>query len=156
MDGMKVVQLPQDRPRRTQVPQDRAHRQRHRPREPDYPRKPSLPGIPAIAWPARDPPPQRSASSDAPANQIARIAQRRVVTQSGSIATNWRTRMLRCEATDSWSGLRPLRTPWAHRSGLLSCNRAERDRDPHGQHVLLPAFAPQTDAECSNLVAQDW
>src|SRR6516164_8304558 len=54
------------------------------PREPDYPRKSSLPGIPGIAWPVRDPPPQRSASSDAPANQIARIAQRGVFTQPGS------------------------------------------------------------------------
>src|SRR3974390_3588665 len=85
MDGMKVVRLPQDRPRQTRVPQDRAHQQRNRPREPDYPRKSSLPGIPGIAWPARDPPPQRSASSDAPANQIARIPHRGVFTQPGSI-----------------------------------------------------------------------
>src|SRR3974377_1511125 len=84
MDGMKVVRLPQDRPRRTRVPQDRARQQRHRPREPDYPRKSSLPGMPGIAWSGRDPPPQRSASSDAPANQIARIAHRGVFTQPGS------------------------------------------------------------------------
>src|SRR5258708_6563110 len=68
MDGMKAVRLPRDRPHRTRVPQDRVRRQRHRSREPGYPRKSNLPGIQEIAWLVRDPCPQQSASSDPPAN----------------------------------------------------------------------------------------
>src|SRR5216684_1605572 len=68
MDGMKAVPLPRDRPHRTRVPQDRVRRQRHRSREPGYPRKSNLPGIQEIAWLVRDPCPQQSASSDPPAN----------------------------------------------------------------------------------------
>src|SRR5260221_9792409 len=68
MDGMKAVRLPRDRPHRIRVPQDRVRRQRHRSREPGYPRKPNLPGIQEIAWLVRDPCPQQSASSDPPAN----------------------------------------------------------------------------------------
>src|SRR5437660_12023076 len=68
MDGMKAVGLPRDRPHRTRVPQDRVRRQRHRSREPGYPRKSNLPGIQEIAWLVRDPCPQQSASSDPPAN----------------------------------------------------------------------------------------
>ena len=48
---------------------DRVHRQRHRSPEPDCPRRSSLPGIPETACSARDPSPQRSASSDPPANR---------------------------------------------------------------------------------------
>src|SRR6266404_8363404 len=68
MDGMKAVRFPRDRPHRTRVPQDRVRRQRHRSREPGYPRKSNLPGIQEIAWLVRDPCPQQSASSDPPAN----------------------------------------------------------------------------------------
>src|SRR5258707_5572835 len=68
MDGMKAVRLPRDRPHRTRVPQDRVRRQRHRSREPGYPRKSNLPGIQEIAWLVRDPCPQQSASSDPPVN----------------------------------------------------------------------------------------
>src|SRR6266487_2669781 len=55
----------------------RAPRQRRQSREPNCPRKSSLPGIPETACSARDPCPQRSASSDPPANHIARISQTR-------------------------------------------------------------------------------
>src|SRR5262245_1476609 len=96
MDGMKAGPLPRDRPHRTRVPQDRVRRQRHRSREPDYPRKPNLPDTPETTCSARDPPPQRSASSDAPANHIARIAQRGVLTQPGPIAVKGRIEIPQC------------------------------------------------------------
>ena len=69
--GMKTMvgRLLRDRPHQTQARPDQVLRRRHRPREPDCPRRSSLPGIPETAWSDRDRPPQRSASSDPPANR---------------------------------------------------------------------------------------
>jgi hypothetical protein len=50
----QVGRLPPDRPHRTRAPLDRVRRQRHRSREPDYPRKSNLPDIQEIAWLVRD------------------------------------------------------------------------------------------------------
>src|SRR4029077_11256336 len=91
MDDKRVGRSPRARHRRTQARQDRVHPQKHRSREPDCPRRSSLPGIPEIACSVPDQCPQRSVSSDPP--QIAQESyrenkiRRRVFTQPGSFAT---------------------------------------------------------------------
>ena len=77
------------RPRQTQARPGRVPRQKHRSPEPDCPRRSSLPGIPETACSARDPCPQRSASSDPSANRAGIIPRESneqcVFTQAGSI-----------------------------------------------------------------------
>src|ERR1700680_1300132 len=72
-DGTKAGRWPRDQPRKTEARPDRAPRQRHQSREPDYPRKSNLPGIQGKVCSARDPSPQQSASSDPSANRAAII-----------------------------------------------------------------------------------
>src|SRR3974390_2904921 len=159
MDGMKDVRLPQYRPRRTRVPQDRARQQRHRPRDPDYPRKSSLPGMPGIAWPALDPPPQPSASSDAPANQIARIAHRGVFTQPGSTARitavhHWRP--LCPQSTDITSASINRVSALLHRGLAMThaskCRGARSSRMRRAKVLLCLRPDADTDASRSNEV----
>src|ERR1700680_4601973 len=68
-DGTKAGRWSRDQPRKTEARPDRAPRQRHQSREPDYPRKSNLPGIQEKGCSARDPSPQQSASSDPSANR---------------------------------------------------------------------------------------
>src|SRR6266446_10631576 len=100
MDGMKAVRLPRDRPHRTRVPQDRVRRQRHRSREPGYPRKSNLPGIQEIAWLVRDPCPQQSASSDPPANRAGIISR-----ESNPAARFYTARVIRVDVLSDTSPL---------------------------------------------------
>src|SRR3984957_2249787 len=86
-DDTRVGRLLRDRPHQTQARPDRVLRRRHRPREPDCPRRSSLPGVPETAWSDRDGSPQRSASSDPPANRT-RILSREAK-QAMRFYTGW-------------------------------------------------------------------
>src|ERR1044071_2247015 len=78
MDDMRAGQLSREQPRQIPAPPSQAHQQRHRSPEPDCPRQSNLPGIRETMCFARDPSPQRNASSDPPPQpriSVARISR---------------------------------------------------------------------------------
>src|SRR4029077_7590807 len=75
MDDKRVGRSPRARHRRTQARQDRVHPQKHRSPEAACLRQTSFPGIQEIACSARDQCPQRSVSSDPPANRAGIISR---------------------------------------------------------------------------------